>query len=242
MAFATKNTKIAKRTGYFFQGKELALHKEGGHPIKLRRHKGSWWPEKKKIECATMFAVTRNYITVKELTGVPVHALKEWTNEPWWDATIAQVKKTKNDMLEAKITEVLATGVDIIIDRFANGDVYVDHNSPGKEQYRVPIKARDVAQTAAVLFDKRQLLRGEATSRTENVSTEQKFKALKDNFEKLAKSKLINAHVEPIEVKEISVLDEKDVTQEETLQMCHNCQQNPCQCEHSIEISPLEAQ
>ena len=198
MGFVTKTTGIAKRTGYFYEGKEIALNRSHGRPLKQLRHKGSWYPEKVKIEAATMFAVTRNYEKTKELTGVAVHALKLWSEEPWWDECIAKVKKLKNDQLDAKITEVLDQGIDLIKDRFEEGEIYVDRNT--KEQYRVPVKTKDAAVGISILFDKRQLLRGEATTRSESTSTEQKFLALKENFEKLAKSRQINPDSEPIEV------------------------------------------
>lgn len=209
VGFVTKQTSLSKRTGYFYKGKELALHKNTGFPAKEKRHNGSWYPEKIKIEAATMFAVTRNYEKTKELTGVAIHCLKKWSLEPWWDATIAEVKKLKNNQLDAKITEVLDQGIDLISDRFKEGEVYVDHRT--KEQYRIPVKSKDAAIGISILFDKRQLLRGEATTRTETTSTEQKFLALKENFEKLAKSRQINPNSEPIEgelIEETSI-DEK---------------------------------
>jgi hypothetical protein len=43
----------------------------------------------------------------------------------------------------------------------------------------------------AILFDKRQLIRGEATSRTESISTDRRLEKLKSEFEKFSKTKVI---------------------------------------------------
>lgn len=163
----------------------------------LSVHRGSWWPQEKRIEAATVFAVTRNYEKTSKLSGIPVRTLKQFSQEPWWPEVISKVVKLKNDELDAKITETLTKAMDIISERFDKGDPKV--NLKTMEQYHVPVSAKDTAITASILFDKRQLLRGEATTRTESVSSEDKLKALKANFEKLAKSKLINPDTEAIE-------------------------------------------
>ena len=200
MSFVTKQTGIAKRTGYFYEGKEIALAKRQGHTTKdPKRHRGTWHPEEVKIEAATLHAVTRDFNKTHELTGIGVYVLKKWAVEPWWDECIAKVKQLKNEQLDAKITSVLEQAVDIIAERLKDGDIYVDHNSKEKTQYRIPIKARDAVLATGILFDKRQLIRGEATSVTTNQSTAEKFLALKENFERLARSRNINPNSEPIE-------------------------------------------
>ena len=197
MAWVTKNTGIAKRSGYFYGGREIALSQQDGRPLKTKRNNQEWWPESKKIEAATVYTVTRNFDKTKELTGVPRYVLKKWADQAWWVETMNKVVKGRNDALDAKITEVLDKTVDLISDRLDNGETHYNHKT--ETTYKLPLKAKEAAQVTSVLFDKRQLIRGEATSRTESVSSEQKLLALKENFEKLARSKLINPGSEPIE-------------------------------------------
>lgn len=206
MAFATKTTPPHLMTDYSYEGKQICLTKQRGRPT-LRRtltktqktlHSKKYFDQKKKIECATVFAVARNYERVSGLTGVPVAQLKRWNDEPWWHEIIAKVKKEKNEVLDGKITETLDKTLDMIQDRVENGETY--YNPKSKEYYNLPLKAKDAAIVTSILFDKRQLIRGEATSRTESISSEEKLLALKQNFENLAKSKLINPNSEPIEV------------------------------------------
>lgn len=197
MAFRTKQTSTDKLTGYFYEGREIVLTKKQGQSVKKPHHQGAWWPEDKRIEAATLFAVTRNYEKVQDLTGIPARILKEFAMEPWWDHIISQVKQQKNDVLDAKITEALDRALDVINDRLKHGEVYVDRKT--LKEYRVPVSSKTAAITTDLLFDKRQLLRGEATSRSESLGQEQRLLQLKEQFERLATSKQINPKSEPIE-------------------------------------------
>ena len=197
MAFRHKNTTLSKCTGYFYEGKEIVLTKHVGASRKQLRHSKHWWPDDKKIEAATLYAVIRNFKQVSDLTGVSVRTLEQWTLETWWTEAISKVIKLKNEELDGKITQALDKGLDIILDRFTNGEIFIDRKT--KDQYRVPMSTKNTALATDILFDKRQLLRGEATTRTETITQEQRLLALKDQFEKLAASKGINTKSEPIE-------------------------------------------
>lgn len=197
MAFRTKSDGLQRATGYFYEGREIALSKQPGTPVKKKRHAQNWWPDTKKIEAATLYAVLRDFQKVSDLTGIPVHYIEPWVIEPWWDEIILKVKKEKNEKLDSVITEVLAKGLEIVEDRFANGEIMVDRKT--KQEYRVPVNVKNVSIVIDAIFDKRQLIRGEATTRTEVIDSEKKLEQLKNNFEKLAKSKLINPDAEPIE-------------------------------------------
>lgn len=197
MAFVTKITPVSKKSGYFYENREIALHKAPGNPTKRRTHNFNWWPEDKKLEAATLWAVTRNLDQVKELSGIPVAHLKKMMNEPWWDEIVRKVRKEKNEVLDAKITDMLEQTMDLVIDRIQRGEYQYDKKSG--EFVRIPMKARDAAVSAAILFDKRQLIRGEATSRTESVSPDEKLNQLAENFKRLAQSKGINPEGEVID-------------------------------------------
>jgi hypothetical protein len=220
VAFRRKQSGLDKCTGYFYEGKEIVLHKKTGTPTKQARHRGAWWPEDKRIEAATVFAVTRNFTQVAQLTGIPERIVKKMSVEPWWSECISKVQKLKNDELDSKLTLALEKALDIVIDRMDNGEIYVDRKT--KDEYRVPVNLKNVSVTTDILFDKRQLLRGEATSRSEGgPSQEQKLLALKDQFEKLAQSKGINTNSEIIEgviLDETEETTTKEIDVQETIQ------------------------
>lgn len=196
MGWVTKATSLDKRTSHFYEGKEIALTKVAGHKP---RHNGSWWPEEKRIEAATVYAVTKNLDAVQDLVGIPRGVLEKFSTEPWWDEIVGKVKKEKNEELDAKISSILEATITQIEDRIKGGEYYIDRKT--KEVTRIPVRTKDLAMATDILFDKRQLLRGEATVRTEAITTEQRLENLKLNFEKLARSKLINPHSEVVDAK-----------------------------------------
>ena len=199
MAIKTQGKQVgaSKRTGYFYEGKEITLTGNSGRPTKQGHHRKGWWPEDKRIEAATLFAVMRNYKMVSKHTGIPETQLRKWKDELWWYEIIKKVRKEKNEVLDDKLSDALDKATDIVLDRFENGEVFMDRKTG--EMYRLPVKVKDIAYMTSVMFDKRQIIRGEPTSRTESISNERKLEELKNTFEKLAKSKGINPQREVIE-------------------------------------------
>lgn len=214
MGWVTKNTPPSLRTGWFYDGngREIALHRIEGQPAKRQaHHRMSWYSENVKVEAATLWAVTRNVEKVHTITKVPRYQIKKWMKEIWWDNVVKQCRKEQNELLDIKLTEVIATAVDVIQDRLREGEVYVDRKT--KEEYRVPVNVKSASIALETTFKERQLIRGEATNRTESISQDQKLEKLKEQFERLAMSKQINPKSEPIEEIEYEPVQE---TGEET--------------------------
>lgn len=196
MAWARKNTSVVARTGYYYEGKEIVLERQWG---KLGRiyNNPNFVSEAKKVEVATVWAVTKDIKKTAFLTKMKPWVIRELMTQPWFDNVVSRVVKQQNDALDAKLTAVINQAVDVIHDRLVNGD-YIKDNKTGEVE-RIPVKARDAGAVLETSFRQRQLIRGEATHRTESVSTDQKLAKLKVQFEKLATSKGINPEVEPIE-------------------------------------------
>lgn len=200
-----------KRTGQYYEGKEIILTKSSGQPIKKARHNRDWWPEEKRIEAATVFAVTRNYENTHKLVGIPVRVLKKMAMEPWWSQIIEKVRVEKNEVLDDKITDALDKALDIVLDRYEHGEHVYDRSA--KKYRRDPVKIKDISHMTQGLFDKRQLIRNKPTAVTEKVSTDERLKKLKENFEKLAHSVGINPKREIIDGSSQRE-DEKEVPKE----------------------------
>jgi len=181
-----KNTGLSKYTGHSYEGKPITLTKKPGPPVKQERHNKKWFPDETKIEAATMYAATRNIKTVHEYTGVPVSQLRKWQYEPWWENVVSRVVKDNNDQLDAALTDIIDTCKVQIQERLKNGDVRVNFKTG--QTYQTPMSARELTMTLAILFDKRQLIRGEATSRSESVSKDQRLETLKEQFLKFSEA------------------------------------------------------
>lgn len=203
MSFATPNVGSDKYTGYSYEGKAIVLAKKRGGSLKQDHHKNSWQPEEKRIEVATMWAVLRNLDQVSELTGVGVGVIKKWKEEPWFHNVVSRVVKDKNDVLDQKLTDVIENCAGLISDRLKDGDPRVNYKTG--EVYTVPLDARGLAMVLGILFDKRQLIRGQATSVTENVSFDRRLENLKDAFERFSAA----TQIEGIKVENVGIQPEK---------------------------------
>lgn len=186
MAFGTPNVGKDKYTGYSYipegetEPKPIVVTKQRGRPVKEARHNPSWLPEEHRIEIATLWAATRNWKTVSELTGYTVGKLKKMKDEPWFQSIVARVIKDKNDELDASITDVIHRCGELLVDRLEKGNHL--YNFKTRELVRVPLQSRDLVMALGILFDKRQLLRGEATSRTESTTSAQRLEGLRKEF------------------------------------------------------------
>lgn len=125
--------------------------------------------------------------------------------EQWWQDTISQVRREENDQLTAKMTTFVEKSIDAMLERIENGDSVI--NLKTGETYRTPVRLRDLAIPVGVLIDKRNLLRGEATSRSETLGQEETLRKLGDKFEQFAKKLNIPLKREPIDIIDVEVID-----------------------------------
>lgn len=208
----TKDLSPEKVTGYTYQGNPIVLSRKRGRPPRTRAKPG-WYPLEKKIHAACVYGVTGSLKEVTRLTDIPENQLKNMMQEPWWLDTIKQIRREENDLITAKMTTIIDGTLDAMQDRIQNGDHYLDNKytpdpeNPGKfiktrEIIRVPVKLKDLPVTIGILTDKRQLLRGEATSITGKTAQEDILKELAGKFENFAKA---------LNIKEPQTLDITDV-------------------------------
>lgn len=193
MGWVTKQTSLKNRTGYFYNGREIATTKSTHYKHKMHKARGyrkvnmDWFPEEIRLEVATLFAATKNVDKVSKLCDVPRHIINAWRKEPWWDNIVSQVTTQKNEELDAILTDVIHKSAETLIDRIENGEKHVDRRT--KEEFRVPINANGAVRALEATFRQRQLLRGEATQIASTTSTDAKLKILAEQFEKLAVTK-----------------------------------------------------
>lgn len=150
-----------------------------------------------KIAAVTALMVTGNTNRASKYTGIPYQTLLKWQKTEWWLTLTQQVKKEKNDELDAQLTAVLHEATDAVMDRLKEGDTHYDTKQG--TTYKMPIKGKDLAIITSALFDKRQLLRGDVTSRSEKVSTSDRLNKLKAQFEQFSNAKDISAEAEVVE-------------------------------------------
>jgi hypothetical protein len=141
------------------------------------------YPEQKRIEVATIFALTGNFKQTSELTSVPLNTIRNWRKEEWFQSLLNEIYEENKDKLDARFEETVQKASELIMDRLTNGDFYVTKTG---ELARKPVGIRDIALVQAIVIDKRNLLRGLPTSRTESVNPSDKLKEFAEFFSQLA--------------------------------------------------------
>ena len=181
MAFESKGIGNDKYTGFSYESKPIVITKHRGRPFQvLDHHNKNFVSEDKRIEVATLYAALRNYEEVSRLTGISAQRIKRMKDEAWFHNIVNRVIKDKNDELDRKLTEVISGCADLIKERLLEGDTKVNYKTG--QLFKVPVDSRALALVMGIIFDKRQLIRGEATSRTENISFENRLKELRETF------------------------------------------------------------
>jgi len=181
-----------KLTGFTFRGKEITLGKKRGPNFKglvVIGEKNGVYSDKKKMQAASLYAVTGDLSKTAEITQIPRWTLSKWRKQGWFHDLLREVWDENNEKVDALFTDIIQKSLVQIQDRLEHGDVKVTKNG---QVVRVPVSAKDLSLVSAINVDKRQLLRGLPTSRSESVGaiTDRsigRLEQLAETFENLAK-------------------------------------------------------
>lgn len=144
----------------------------------------SKYTPEQKVNAAMAYVLTGTIKATAKKIGMPQQTLNEWKlKATWWDDTVAECRKRKQDELDARYTVLIHEIIEQVQDRVINGDTKVSRDGVIT---KIPMTGKDLVITMAVTFDKRQLLRGEATSRVEKVSEKDRIDRLADSFKEMA--------------------------------------------------------
>lgn len=159
----------------------------------------------------TYYAITGSSLKTHELmkqAGVPVPAstIRMWKNtHGWWKTVLSEVRRAKQDELDAKLTAVIMKGVDELNDRVENGNY--KYNPKTGEIERVPLTSSELAKDAVgIPIDKRAIMRGDPTSRIVKEDVNETLKFLGEQFMKMVE---LQRQPKPIEGEVISDNEEK---------------------------------
>ena len=181
-----------KKQFVFEQHMSIAPDVRFDHPALYERN--SKYTPADKIAAVCAYMVTGNARKASLYCGVPSGTIQGWKGKAeWWEPLTQSVKKEKNDEMESMISGFLHQGLEEVIERMHTGDSFYD--TKRGEVYQLPVKLKELTTSLSMLFDKRQLLRGDPTRRVENVSTEQRLSKLGKEFEKFSKAQTIEAEV-----------------------------------------------
>lgn len=183
---------MSRDSSYKYKGKPILLQKKTGPKpgglVAMGMDRGIY-PDEKKIEVVTLYFALGRVKEVAELTAVPASTIQAWRKQQWFYELLQEIREENNEKIDSNFNEIIETALYQLLDRVKNGDFVFNAKM---ELVRRPLSGKDLSLVAAINIDKRQLLRGEPTSRSESVSTEDekaltRVEKLAETFESLAK-------------------------------------------------------
>lgn len=116
--------------------------------------------------------------------GISYNTVNEWKRKGWIYEAVEVAKELVQEKLDRRLTGVINKALDNLDTALDKGDTVIGKDGKLKTK---PVTAKDNALIAAIAFDKRQLIRGEATSISDSKdSQEDKLAALAEEFKKFA--------------------------------------------------------
>ena len=160
---------------------------EGALEIELKdlyAANGTYTPEE-KINCVMAYMVTGTSRKASKICHIPEGTIRWWKSSAlWWDDVMRECRKKKQDELDAAFTNILHIAVEELEDRVTNGNTVLTKDGEAK---KVPMQGKEIAVSLAVIFDKRQLLRGDPTQKVERVTEKDRLDNLQRKFEEIAR-------------------------------------------------------
>lgn len=134
-----------------------------------RKHvKNTSWPKEKKLQVVTQYLALGNLKLVSATTGVDYGLIRQWKMQPWWQEFEKEIRNTENLALDSSLTRLVNKSLEAVADRLEHGDPVFNMKTGQIE--RKPVQMKDAAKVSTDLLTKRELLRGNATARTETQS------------------------------------------------------------------------
>lgn len=182
-----KDNLDSRLTGYRLNGMEVILSKKRGPRYKIRNP--NYFNLEQKTDACALYCVYGDLDEVSKLTDIPVKHLRVWKDEPWWAEIQRKVFVEQNERLASRISQVLDTSLDQLVERLQNGDYIWDVRN--SKLARKPVDTKVLSGLFNNLVHRRQLVRGEPTSISSNLAVDDRLKLLSEQFSKFSKAKEI---------------------------------------------------
>lgn len=147
------------------------------------------WTDAEKVRAITIHTQVGNWAEVERMTGIPKETLFSWQRAPWFHEIKQRILEEEDNEVATKFGKIVKKAQEEVLERLENGDWFLLKDGT---KTRKPISARDASVIANSATDKRNLLLGKPTSRTEQISTKDRLSKLAEEFKKFAKSKTID--------------------------------------------------
>lgn len=152
--------------------------------IKWKKDARTKWDKDDVIKAARHYLVTGTFKAVERDLNIPTMTVRNWAKKDWWPILLEEINYLRNIETDGQMTTIMEKAMSEVIDRLENGDTVVIKG----ELVKKPVGARDAALVAAIMFDKRQVHRGDPTQiQQKNFNIDDRLLQLKETFDDLAK-------------------------------------------------------
>ena len=146
---------------------------------------GKAWEMEVRLEAAIAYLITGNTEEAGRLCNVPGRTIRDWMKTSWWEDVLIEARTIKQKELDALWTGLIHKSTSKLRERLDDGDPVM--TKTGEIKY-LPVKAKDLAIITSIAVDKRALLRGQPTSRTEKVTIEERLDRIGSKLVELDKA------------------------------------------------------
>lgn len=155
---------------------------EEDYDLRFLDHHNSTYSREQKLAAVQTYMLTGSLTQTALNTGLPDRLIINWKqNAVWWDEALEKARKLKQDTLDATLTNTIHNVTKKLVERLEEGDPYIKKDG---DIGFMPIKFKELAVGMAVLYDKRALIRGEATSIRKE--SQESLKTLENRFKEFA--------------------------------------------------------
>jgi len=148
-----------------------------------------------KLHAVITWLITGNLAKTARYLSVSPQTVSKWKRESeWWPLIAKQVQSEFGTLLDYNLTDIIHQTTSLVKDRLEDGDY--KYNAKLDKLVRVPVPAKDAIQIMDKAVTSRNLLRGDPTSRSEQVTASENIAFLKGEFEKFSKAKTVEGIVD----------------------------------------------
>lgn len=140
------------------------------------------------ISAVMGYVLTGSSRKASQVSGVKDNTIRRWKcDSKWWDDCVIAAREVLSEKLEDKFTALMNETLSQLATRLEDGDIIVRE---GKTT-NIPVKASELARILNVLFEKRQLLRGDVTSRSETKTASGRLDELREAAERVIRDSAV---------------------------------------------------
>lgn len=146
-------------------------------------HPKSKYPPEFKLQACALWAVLGSQLKVAAILNVNQHLISDWSREIWWPIALKQIRKLKDEELDASFTGMLESLSEELQKRIQGGDTIVDPKT-GETRLQ-PVKARELATILGIVYDKRAIHRADPTSKAKHTEIAEHLENVSKRLETL---------------------------------------------------------